>query len=276
MSDFFNGINILYKKKDYFDLYGGSFISMLIVLSTFFVFFSYYWILSNRTDIKKDWDRMKCHPGVIPFAGFINAPEGVNKVDYTKENFAGCFFNILKNVTKVFTAPIQIIYKVLLNFFISVSNSLNNIRKIQAFFLGLLGFQYDNTLNSTYGSLIPLKLVMNKISIIFKKIGGILKLFYFTIVKIFHLTKSMFLFILTIAANILKIALAVLLVLWIFAFLFPPVAITAKIGTVIWITCLILLIMATSVINAIYKELDINVLSLIGLRNNDIFEKNET
>ena len=134
MSTFLDGIDNLYKKKDYFDIYGGSFITMLIIMSTFFVFFSYYWVLSNRADIKKDWNKMKCHPGVIPFAGFINAPEGVDKSEYTKENFAGCFFNILKNVTKVFTAPIQMTYQVLLNFFISTSSSLNNLRKLQAFF----------------------------------------------------------------------------------------------------------------------------------------------
>ena len=31
------------------------------------------------TDIKKNFDSMKCHPGIIPFAGFINSPECVNK-----------------------------------------------------------------------------------------------------------------------------------------------------------------------------------------------------
>jgi hypothetical protein len=269
MSNFFEGINNLYTRKGYFDLYGGSFITMLIVMSTFFIFFSYYWILSNRTDIKQNWDSMKCHPGIIPFAGFINAPEGVNKTEYTKENFAGCFFNILKNITKVFTAPIQIIYNVLLNFFMTLSNSVNNIRKIQEFFLGILGLQFEGTMKRTYGALIPLVIVFEKIAIVFKKMGAILLVFYYKLISIFKITINIIQLILDICKAILKIALAVLLVLWSVAWFIPPVAALATIGTAIYIVLLIIFILASNVLKLMFKDLNINVMGIAGTRDND-------
>lgn len=269
MSNFFEGINNLYTKKGYFDLYGGSFITMLIVMSTFFVFFSYYWILSNRTDIKKNWDSMKCHPGVIPFAGFINAPEGVNKTEYTKENFAGCFFNILKNITKVFTAPIQIIYNVLLNFFMTLSNSVNNIRKIQAFFLGVLGLQFEGTMKRTYGALLPLEIVLKKIAIVFKKLVAILMVFYYKILSIYKITINLIQLIIDVCVAILAIALAVLLVLWIVGIFYPMIFAVAKIGTTIYITLLIIFIIASNALKIMFNDLDINVLRLAGTRDND-------
>jgi len=269
MSKFFEGITNLYTKKGYFDLYGGSFITMLIVMSTFFVFFSYYWILSNRTDIKQNWDSMKCHPGIIPFAGFINAPKGVNKTEYTKENFAGCFFNILKNITKVFTAPIQIIYSVLLNFFGVLSKNVNNIRKFQAFNLGILGLQFEGTMKRTYGSLIPFVIVFEKIAIIFKKMGVILLVFYYKMIGMFKITKSLIQLMLNICVVILEISLAVLLVLWGVAWFIPPVAVLAATGSTIYTVLLITFILVVNSLKLLFEGLDINALGVGGTRDND-------
>tara|TARA_Y100000816_G_C26084450_1_gene572023 strand:- start:693 stop:1526 length:834 start_codon:yes stop_codon:yes gene_type:complete len=268
MSEYFDGINKLYTKKGYFDLYGGSFIIMIIILFTFFVFFTYYWILSNKTDIKKDWNSMKCHPGIIPFAGFINAPEGVDKVEYTKENFAGCFFNILKNITKVFTAPIQIIYTVLLNFYMSLLNSVDNFRKLQAFFLGILGLQFEENLKKTYGALVPLMIMLQKVAIIFKKFAGILRLFYYKLITIFKISKGMVQLLLDIGIAIFAIALAIILVLWVFAW-FPGVWVIASTTTLIYVALLIIFILFVNLIKSIFSGLKINVLGFAGTRDND-------
>ena len=269
MSKFFEGITNLYTKKGYFDLYGGSFITMLIVMSTFFVFFSYYWILSNRTDIKQNWDSMKCHPGIIPFAGFINAPKGVNKTEYTKENFAGCFFNILKNLTKVFTAPIQIINSVLLNFFGVLSKNVNNIRKFQAFNLGILGLQFEGTMKRSYGSIIPVVILFEKIAIIFKKMAAILMVFYYKLISIFKITKSLIQLMLNICVAILEISLAVLLVLWPISYFIPPIAAVAAAGTAIYTVLLIIFIVVAKSLQYTIGGFEINVLGIAGTRDND-------
>ena len=45
-------------------------------LSAFALIFSYFWVNSQINPIKADWDNKKCHPAVIPFAGYINSPPG--------------------------------------------------------------------------------------------------------------------------------------------------------------------------------------------------------
>jgi hypothetical protein len=276
MSDFLTNINKLYVKKDYFDLYGGSFIVMLIIMMTFFVFFSYYWVLSNRTDIKKDWNSMKCHPGVIPFAGFINAPEGVNKTEYTKENFAGCLFNILKNITKVFTAPIQIIYTVLLNFFMTMLNSVNNIRQFQAFFLGIMGLQFESATERTYGTLTPLSMVIDKIGIIFKKLSMILTVFYFKIISILKLSLSLINLVLTLIVKLFTIALTLIILLWTFVWFNLLTWPWAVLGTSIYVSLLIIFIITVNSLNSMYEGIDLNVLKIIGTQDNeDVLDKYE-
>lgn len=269
MTDFFDNINKLYIKKGYFDLYGGSFIVMLIVLMTFFVFFSYYWILSNRTDIKKDWNTMKCHPGVIPFAGFINAPEGVDKSEYTKENFTGCLFNIFKNITKVFTAPIQIIYNVLLNFFMSMLNSVNNIRQMQAFFLEIMGFQFESATQRSYGALLPLVMMVDKIGIIFKKLAMIINVFYYKMITFFKLSLGLINLSLKSIVKILGIALALILVIMIFSFFnltLIPVVVSMK---AVYVLVLVIFILTVNSLSSMYDGIDLNVMKIIGTKDND-------
>jgi len=269
MTDFFNNINKLYIKKGYFDLYGGSFIIMLIVMMTFFVFFSYYWVLSNRTDIKKDWNNMKCHPGVIPFAGFINAPEGVDKAEYTKENFTGCLFNILKNITKVFTSPIQIIYNVLLNFFMTMLTSVNNIRQLQAFFIGIMGFQFESATKRSYGALLPLVMMVDKIGIIFKKMAMILTIFYYKIITFLKLSLSLINLTLKMIVKIFAIALALILLLWILSIWLWGFIQTATVMTVIYVTLLIIFILTVNSLNSMYDGIDLNVMKIIGTKDNE-------
>jgi len=242
---------------------------MLIVMMTFFVFFSYYWVLSNRTDIKKDWNRMKCHPGVIPFAGFINAPEGVDKTEYTKENFSGCLFNILKNITKIFTAPIQIIYNVLLNFFKTMLSSVNNIRQLQAFFIGIMGFQFESAMNRTYGALLPLIMVVEKFGIIFKKLAMILTVFYYKIILILKISLGLINIILRLIVKIFTIALSLILVTMIIAFFNPllwPVVIPML---TTYVVLLIIFILTVVSLDSMYKGIDLNVLKIIGTKDNE-------
>ena len=105
-SIFEEGINKVYKKIGYFDKYGGSFVITLIILLSFTVVFCYFWAQSQIVPIKADWDNMKYHPAVIPVAGWINAPPGTSKFQYTAENFSGALFNILTIITSRFTKPV--------------------------------------------------------------------------------------------------------------------------------------------------------------------------
>lgn len=62
------------KKTTYLDKYGGSAVITALLLFTFFIIFSYYFIQGNIVPIQQDWVNQRCKPNIMPFAGIINAP----------------------------------------------------------------------------------------------------------------------------------------------------------------------------------------------------------
>jgi len=267
---FFDNINKLYKKTSFFEVYGGSFVTMIIILITFFTFFSYYWMLSNRTDIKANWKQMKCHPGVIPFAGFINAPEGVDKSDYTKENFSGCVYNILKNVTKVFTAPITILYTVILSSFSTILISLNSIRislSHQRFVFFSLSKILIDKLNSV---LYPVIIVFNRIGSFFGKIKGMLRIIYNFVVTLFITVTSLTNTTLIFAMRIMLLVAVILNLLWTIGLLFFPITFPiagiAAVGSVIYIAFTILFVIFGNSTKFMFKNIDVDMMQIMGIR----------
>ena len=87
------------------------------LFSVFFLLFSYYWVNSQIKPLKADWDNKKCHPAVIPFAGYVNAPSGTSQFDYTRENFNACLFNVLGSIIEKFTRPVYFLTSGVTEFF---------------------------------------------------------------------------------------------------------------------------------------------------------------
>ena len=103
-----------------------SFIMIMIV-------FSYVAFKKKAYYYKKNWSKYRCDPGITPFAGFINAPEGSNfadKVDYTIKNFTKCNHEIMnKNIAEI-TSPASHVASLLQSFFIIIVKAFNSVKKI--------------------------------------------------------------------------------------------------------------------------------------------------
>jgi hypothetical protein len=87
-------INKLYDLS-FFDVH---FQSILIIL--LFTFIVILGITANRifsksSTIKQNWEKERCKPNIMPFAGLINKPIGQTVAEYTLENFNYCLKNIL-------------------------------------------------------------------------------------------------------------------------------------------------------------------------------------
>ena len=124
-SDYFHTI---YKKTTYLDKYGGSAVITAIILFTFFIVFSYYFIESNIQPIRQNWVNERCKPSIMPFAGYINAPKGTSQIEYTNENFIQCTTSILSKVVEIFTKPIYYISDLLTQFYQVLMDAVNKVR----------------------------------------------------------------------------------------------------------------------------------------------------
>ena len=214
-STFVEGINKVYKNMGYFDKYGGSFVITLLSLFSFFLLFSYYWVNSQIKPIKADWDKMKCNPAVMPYAGFINAPPGTSKFDYTRENFNACLFNILGSIVGKFTRPVYFLTEGITSFYQTLVNMVNAIRgvidylrtKVMAMIMGIM----DRFINT----ILPVQLIVLKLKSLLGKVNGIMISGLYTAIGSYYTLKSFIGSFLQLIILALVVLAGVVIILWI-------------------------------------------------------------
>ena len=74
-------LNYLYGDKTFSGRYGIDIVKVCFVIFLFMVCITYFQIQNKLLDVKRDWPEYKCRPDVMPFAGWINAPEGVSPLE---------------------------------------------------------------------------------------------------------------------------------------------------------------------------------------------------
>lgn len=174
MDNIYEQINEFYNKKGFLDKYGGDLYITIFIVLVFFVIFSYFSVFNNVEKLKADWENKRCSPEVIPFAGYVNSPQGTSKFKYTMDNFNGCINNIFKKIGNEALQPFYYIinaFKKLLNELLSSISSIRaSIDKVRNSVSDMFNLLY-NTLNS-------MSIVFVKLSVVIKdtfgKIKGIL------------------------------------------------------------------------------------------------------
>lgn len=128
MDNIYERINNFYNKKGFLDKYGGDLYVTIFIVIFFLIIFSYFYVFNNIEKIKANWETKRCSPEVIPFAGYVNAPEGTSKFKYTANNFNGCVNNILKNVGNESLQPIYYIMSSFKKLLDELKTSIDSIR----------------------------------------------------------------------------------------------------------------------------------------------------
>lgn len=230
-SVFKSGIEKIYKKVSYFDKYGGSFIITFITLISFTLVFTYFWVNSQIKPIKADWGKMKCHPGVIPFAGMINAPPGVSKFKFTTENLNSCLYGILSSIIGRFTKPAFFMSERITNLFKMITDMINAIRGIIDYLRTKIMALMMQILERFINVITPIHLVVIKLKSLLGKVVGIMTTGLFTAIGTFYALKSFIGAFLKLIILALIVLAAVVIILWIF----PWTWALAYIGTLAYI-----------------------------------------
>ena len=127
-------INKITQKVTYLDKYGGSVLVTGLILFSFFLIFSYFYVMNKLKPIKADWTNQRCNPAVMPFAGLINAPPNSSKVEYAAENFYQCTQSILATIIGYFVAPINYTVEHMADFWKEIMVAVNMIRHVSHIF----------------------------------------------------------------------------------------------------------------------------------------------
>ena len=220
-------LNYLYGDKTFTGRYGIDILKVCLVIFIFMSAVTYYQIQNKLLDVKRDWPQYRCRPDVMPFAGWINPPDGVSPLDYTKQNFMECSANTTKGV---FDHPMSMVY-VIFNGIMGVFKTiLEAIEKIRLLFNRMRDALKDIFLTIFYriqNVIIPLQTMLIKMVDFFEKIKGILATFLLTFVGVLWSFYSLIGSVYELVIIILVIMMIVIIVLWYIPFVGWALAIAA-------------------------------------------------
>ena len=120
----------IYKKTTYFKSYGTSIFVFILITFFFFLFFSYYNIKNNIHKYQSDPSKYRCHPSVMPFAGYIYPHPGMTNTQYNRSNIMYCMKLVLKDILGEILLPLEYISQLTVNIQSMNFGSLNYLRVI--------------------------------------------------------------------------------------------------------------------------------------------------
>jgi len=136
----------VYKKTTFFTSYGTSIFLFILITMIFFLFFSYYNVMNNIHKYRIDPSKYRCHPTVMPFAGYIYPHPGMSNTQFNHYNFKYCTREILKDMLGVILLPLEYVANVIQQIQTINFGSLNYLRGIFSDIRNILG----NALNGIF------------------------------------------------------------------------------------------------------------------------------
>ena len=166
-------LRYLYGDNTFTGRYGIDIIKVSVVIFIFMCAVTYFQIQIKLNEVKYDWPQYRCRPDVMPFAGWINAPEGVDPMDYTKQNFMECSSNMTKGV---FDKPMVMVYAIF-NTVMKIFKKILEVIEMLRLFLNKIRDTLKEIFlaifNRIQNVIIPVQVMLIKMVDFFEKIKGI-------------------------------------------------------------------------------------------------------
>lgn len=249
-------VNKLYGDLNYYDTYGGSVILFIILMIIMFLVFAYTTVMTNIQPIKDNWAVERCNPKVIPFAGFINKPEGASTIQYTQDNFNFCMQNILTSITGYAVEPLTFVTSGLTSLYGEIADTLNSIRTIISNVRTNIAKIAQEIMGRILNIMTPIQMILISFIDTIGKIKGIFAAGIYTSLGTYYTLKSLLGAILQFVVIILIILAGLIAGLWIIPFTWPA----AISGTAVFLSVSIPLLIILAFMNQV---LHININSPI-------------
>jgi hypothetical protein len=261
LKDSADKVNKLYGDLNYYDTYGGSVILFIILMIIMFLVFAYTTVMKNIQPIKDNWAVERCNPKVIPFAGFINKPEGASTIQYTQDNFNFCMQNILTSITGYAVEPLTFVTSGLTSLYAEIADTLNSIRTVISNVRTNIAKIAQEILGRILNIMTPIQTILISFIDVIGKIKGIFAAGIYTSLGTYYTLKSLMGAILQFVVIILMILAGLIAGLWIIPFTWPA-AIT---GTAVFLSVSIpLLIMLVFMNQVLHVDINSPIPSLPG------------
>jgi len=208
------GVNKIYQKSTYLERYGGSVIFSIFAILGVALYFTYLHLMNNSGLIKKDWNKNRCNPLYIPFAGLIMNPTNMSKFQYTADNFSNCFQVILQDIMEVILVPLEAA-SVLISASVSILSGV--INSFMVAIANLRDFLLDSS-GGTAQKQTAISTLLTEFTVKIKsalgKGQGIIMTILYIFFSVYEVISSSFYVLLVGSSIILGVMYAVLLIAW--------------------------------------------------------------
>lgn len=120
----------IYDNQTFLERYGEYVFVSIIICISFILLVTYIHIKINITKIRADWTNQKCKPNIMPFAGMINAPPNMSKMEYAEQNFAECTQNILTDISEMALIPVHYTISIITAIIGEILKIINDMREL--------------------------------------------------------------------------------------------------------------------------------------------------
>lgn len=204
--ELFERLDRIYGKPQFLERYGSAVLQSVMIVFVFVCAVSYFAVQNNLKDIQNDWPVHRCKPNIMPFAGWINAPDDVDPMDYTTANFQECTVNMFK---QLFEQAMIMVYSIINTVISVLKNGLVAIQKLRELFdkirnqlIKIFQLIYNRIMNF----LIPMIRMLISMKDLMKKIQGIF-------ISIIYLLYGSYLALVSLIGSIFEIIVIILIVM---------------------------------------------------------------
>lgn len=183
----------LYENSNFFKIYGFDFWITIISIILCILLISFIFITNNFNEIRQNWDKERCNPIYLPFAGYINPQPNQTNLEYTAENFKFCNDKFIKKGEKKALAPLYHLSDYL-------NNIVNTILDTWKSILGSLNLLKNKlmelvqlVINKLISVLIPIQFMFIKVKDSISKMTGSLVGSIYTFYNLYKVIKLYFL-----------------------------------------------------------------------------------
>jgi hypothetical protein len=225
-------INNLYKGESYIDIYNTDIFITFILCLVFFIAISYFYVMNNIKPIIANWDKEKCSPSVMPFAGLINNGPNTTKLEFTAKNFSSCMHTMIGAMASEAFQPIYYMMNAFSKMFKDLSNVLNDVRaEFDKIRITIQMFSKD-VMGRTMNFVIPFVSMIIGMKSMLAKVNGVLGAVEYTLFGAYMSLKSIFGVLIEVANDILLGLVVSILAAFILAIFFPP-AMEVALGSIV-------------------------------------------
>lgn len=263
----------IYKTNGFFEKYGFHLFIAIVIVLAFATTTAYFVFDLQLSAIRRSWSSERCKPLIMPLAGIINAPDGVDKSEYTSTNFNYCVSQFFTSVFEKVMSGMYYATNIVVGVFRSALESINSFRiffdKLREHFLTTI----IQTLQGIMNFIIPFINVLVKMRDLMKKIEGVFIAIINMLFSAYLTLKSLIGSLLTLSIIIIVVMIVILIVMWVLVAVFwavpfliplhPPVLIAA-----ITFTLTVILIIVPFCILAVFAGMVFKVNSTVPKVNN--------